>query len=145
LFLTQDYSSNGLYKIILNEDGRHRLVTVDDLVPVYDQSNEHVWEVEEPWKIILLKVWACLNDGYDNIFKRHQPFRALEYFTGNNWRFYNLEREGSKWINHFKDVLNVCYIVLQTKDLLTVHQMGLVPDSACYTIVSIHSDQERGV
>ena len=92
-------------------------MTVDDLVPVYDESNEHVWEVEEPWKMILLKVWACLNDGYDNILKRHKPFRALEYFTGNNWRFYNLEREGSKWINDFKDVLNVCYVVLQTKNL----------------------------
>ena len=90
MFITQDFSENGLYKVILNEDGRYRLVTVDDMIPVLNESNQHLWGIEEPWKMILLKVWACLNEGYDNILKNHRPFNFLEYFTGNNWKYFNL-------------------------------------------------------
>lgn len=116
LFLTQNYSENGLYQVIVNEGGRFKLVSVNDLVPVFDDSNEHLWGIEEPWKMILLKVWACLNGGYGSILKTYKPFHFLEYFTSSNWRYYNLQREGFRWVNKFKDTLDICYIVLQTKN-----------------------------
>lgn len=35
MFLNQDYAEDGLYEIIVNDDGRFRTIIVDDEVPVF--------------------------------------------------------------------------------------------------------------
>ena len=35
LFLTQNYQEEEMYKISINEDGRFRIITVNDMVPVF--------------------------------------------------------------------------------------------------------------
>jgi hypothetical protein len=48
---------------------------VDDIVPLYKKDRDSIWglEIEEPWQLILAKVWAKKVGGYENI-KHTKPF-----------------------------------------------------------------------
>jgi|JI9StandDraft_1071089.scaffolds.fasta_scaffold2071352_1 hypothetical protein len=38
MFITQDFSPDGLYEVIINQNGRFETDVVDDWIPVYEDS-----------------------------------------------------------------------------------------------------------
>lgn len=68
-FITQNFSENGFYHVIINNKGRFETDVVDDIVPVYENSLEPIWgmELDQAWQIILLKFWAKRSGGYNNV------------------------------------------------------------------------------
>ena len=102
--------------MIFNKDGRFETEVVDDLIPVYEESEEPIWgmDLNHPWQLILLKVWAKISKGYYNV-KNGKPFEFIEAFTNSNWKYFNLAREGSAFLNRYHDKIHHGKFVLKTK------------------------------
>lgn len=51
LFLTPEFTPNGMYRVIVNIQGQFRVVVVDDIIPVYESSMQPIWGLdrEVPW------------------------------------------------------------------------------------------------
>lgn len=77
-FITQNLEQNGFYHVIINNQGRFETDVVDDVIPVYADSHEPIWDMEldQCWQIILLKFWAKRSGGYDKV-KNAPPFNFL--------------------------------------------------------------------
>lgn len=43
LFITPDFTNNGMYKIIANVQGEFRVIVIDDMIPVYENNMEPIW------------------------------------------------------------------------------------------------------
>lgn len=54
---------------------------MDDIIPVFRKNEEPIWGkyLLEPWQVILIKMWAKINEGYSNLINSN-PFAFLEYF-----------------------------------------------------------------
>ena len=140
MFITQDFQESGRYEMVVNVDGRFEAVTVDDYVPVYENTEEPIWgmELKYPWQLIIVKVWAKRCKGYDNILST-DPMDFLSSFTNSNWKYFNLAREpgfldyfqGKKWGE----------IVLKTKDNPDVRRSGLAPNEVGYKLINIQKTE----
>jgi hypothetical protein len=77
-FITQNFASNGQYEIIANEEGHFQIQIIDDYIPVYADNLDPIWNtgVNNPWLLLLLKVWAKQNGSYFRI-KMARPFSFL--------------------------------------------------------------------
>lgn len=53
-------------------------------------------DITQAWKIILLKFWAKKNGSYEKV-KKIPPFQFIEFFTNSNWKYFNLNKEGSEF------------------------------------------------
>ena len=76
-FITQDWSQDGIYHLVVNSEGRLKVVTVNDMVLVHKNTAEHIWGITKPWKMILIKLWATLNGGYHKIKDNYKPFSII--------------------------------------------------------------------
>ena len=139
MFITQDFQEDGRYELVVNTDGRFEHLAVDDYVPVYEETEEPVWEMslKWPWQLVLAKAWAKHCGGYEQMLNA-PPMEFLSSFTNSNWRYYNLTREadfldkfhGKEW----------CESVLRTKDSPEVYRAGLAPNQVGYELVSIQKN-----
>ena len=80
--------------MIVNYEGRYHTEVVDDYIPVYEKTLEPVWtrDLQNPWLNLLIKMWAKLKGGYQEI-KNTNPMDFLRTFSNSNWRYYNLTKE----------------------------------------------------
>ena len=140
MFITQDFQDSGRYEMVVNVDGRFEAVTVDEYVPVYENTEEPIWgmELKYPWQMIIVKVWAKRCNGYDNILSTN-PMDFLSSFTNSNWKYFNLAREP----NFLDNYLNKKYgeIVLKTKDNPDVRRSGLAPNEVGYDLINIQKNE----
>lgn len=115
---------------------------VDDRIPVYEHNLEPIWGLsyDRPWEIILIKAWAKKLQGYSNI-KNSQPFVFVESFSNSNWKFYNLSREGKKFLHFYADRYQHGRIFLKTKNSKEVKDSGLIPNECAYELMGINKDQ----
>ena len=115
--MTQDFTSHGLYQIIINQNGRFETDVVDDLIPVYEETLDPIWgmDIEHAWQIILLKFWAKKNRGYNKV-KEIPPFQFIQFFTNSNWKYYNLQREGQYFLEYYTGKIPNGKFVLKTKN-----------------------------
>lgn len=93
MFITQDYSEHGRYEVIVNNEGRFELEVVDDLIPININSGLPILnlDIRQPWLLILVKVWAKRNGGYNRL-KNGKCFEFISAFTNSNWKYYNLSK-----------------------------------------------------
>ena len=106
---------------------------VDDYIPVDAETLEPIWgtTMMQAWQIILIKLWAKLNGGYREIHST-PPFDFLEHFSNPNWKFFNLQKEGTRFLANYTEKKQDYKIVLKTKATNIVYTSGLVPDTAAY-------------
>jgi hypothetical protein len=80
--------------VIVNYEGRFVTEVVDDFIPVEKETLMPIWgmDINEPWLLILTKVWAKRKGGYLNL-KKNDNFEFIKCFSNSNWRYYNLGRE----------------------------------------------------
>lgn len=64
--------------MIYNRDGRFETEVVDDLIPIYQETGDPIWgmDIKLPWQLILLKFWAKISKGYNNVASR-QAFEFI--------------------------------------------------------------------
>ena len=98
LFTSARFNPTGRYTIIAQVNGSYRAVAIDDMVPVYESTNRPLWGMDSecPWAILLLKVWAQINGGYQTLVNC-QPFEFIRTITFPNWklRILQIEPRGS--------------------------------------------------
>lgn len=137
-FITQNFASNGQYEIIANEEGHFQIQIIDDYIPVYADNLDPIWNtgVNNPWLLLLLKVWAKQNGSYFRI-KMARPFSFLECFSNSNWKFYNIAKEGLEFLNTYTGKVEIGKFVLKTKNNSSVSDSGLIPNCAGYEIAQI--------
>lgn len=94
IFLNTYFQHLGIYNIIAQVNGHYRLVTVDDMIPVYEGTNQPLWgmSLEYPWQLLLLKAWALTNGGYLTL-QNCNPFEFVRTFSYPNWKTKALLRE----------------------------------------------------
>lgn len=138
LFLTQDFAKDGLYEIIINQNGRYETDVVDDWIPVYEDTLEPIWgmDMDQAWQIILLKFWAKKNQSYLKI-KEIPPFQFIEFFTNSNWKYFNLNNEGIPFLAKYTGKTPYGKFVLKTKNTQKVFESGLIPNSAGYELIDL--------
>lgn len=68
--------------MIVNMDGKYQMEVIDDVIPVYEDSQEPVWShyLKETWHLLVIKLWAKIKGGYYRL-KDTQPFEFIEHFT----------------------------------------------------------------
>ena len=56
---------------------------------------EPIWglDVEEAWKIMLIKVYAKIKGGYDKILHERKPFDFIDVFSDGIYKYFNLAHE----------------------------------------------------
>lgn len=60
---------------------------IDDYMEFDTEKNEivaHKILVDQPWMHIILKVWAKINHGYDNLYEC-EPFLFVKTFSFPDW------------------------------------------------------------
>lgn len=87
----QTINQKGFYHVAAVKEGRIIKKTVDDYV-YYDEITKkvhcHPFLEDKPWVHIILKVWAKLNKGYENLPKA-SPFSFIKAFTYPDWSVFN--------------------------------------------------------
>lgn len=91
LFTSSEFDPQGNYKVIAQVRGEYKVVTVDDRVPVHQETGKPLWEMDPecPWAILLLKVWAYINGGYQTLMYC-QPYEFIRTFSYPNWKLRTL-------------------------------------------------------
>lgn len=91
--MTQDYQKSGKYTVIVNIDGRFEVITVDDFIPIHKDTLCPIWDMSynNPWELILIKVWAKKLKGY-NLIPQARPFEFIEAFSNPTWKYFNINR-----------------------------------------------------
>ena len=84
IILNKEYTSDGIYKIILFIDNEFKIVYIDDFFPCIKNSN--VLYFIKPsnfsfWPLLIEKAWAKINGGYQNIINLW-PCDLLKALTG---------------------------------------------------------------
>ena len=99
-FITRNFSKEGIYEFVINRDGRWVNEIVDDYIPIYEKTKEPIWglDVNESWKIILIKLFAKIRGGYDKILHEAKPFDFIEVFSNTTWKFFHI---GNDTLNFF--------------------------------------------
>jgi len=73
------------------KEGRIIKKTIDDYV-YYDEVTHKIYGSplleDKPWVYIVLKVWAKMNLGYDNL-SMCKPFSFIRAFTFPDWSIFN--------------------------------------------------------
>lgn len=82
IIFNSSFSENGRYEMIVNMDGKYQMEVIDDVIPVYEDSQEPVWShyLKETWHLLVIKLWAKIKGGYYRL-KDTQPFEFIEHFT----------------------------------------------------------------
>jgi hypothetical protein len=93
-------------------------------------------DIGNAWQIILLKFWAKKNRSY-SLIKKIPPFRFIEFFTNSNWKYFNLQKEGPKFLKENCGKTNIGRFVIKTKNTKEVESSGLIPNSAGYEILDM--------
>ena len=87
----QTINEKGFYHVAAVKEGRIIKKTVDDFV-YYDETTRtihaHPFLDDKPWVHIILKVWAKLNKGYENL-PLASPFQFIRAFTYPDWSVFN--------------------------------------------------------
>ena len=84
LILNKEYTSDGLYQIILFIDGEFQIVLIDDYFPCIKNSNILYFIKTSNfafWALLIEKAWAKVNGGYQNIINLW-PCDLLKALTG---------------------------------------------------------------
>jgi hypothetical protein len=92
--------------------------------------------LERPWELIILKVWAKRLGGYKNLFNA-KPFEFTESFSNSNWKYYNLSKEGLKFLTYYEPRHTNGKIILKTKNASEVTSAGLIKNQASYELVRL--------
>ena len=84
IILNKEYTSDGIYEIILFIDNEFKMVYIDDFFPCIKNSN--VLYFNKPsnfsfWPLLIEKAWAKINGGYQNIINLW-PCDLLKALTG---------------------------------------------------------------
>ena len=84
IILNKEYTSDGIYKIILFIDDEFKIVYIDDFFPCIKNSN--ILYFIKPsnfsfWPLLIEKAWAKVNGGYQNIINLW-PCDILKALTG---------------------------------------------------------------
>ena len=135
-----------MFEVIINRCGRIETEIVDDLIPFYAEDQTSLWglTLDEPWKLILGKVWAKIKGSYHQV-SRARPFEFLENFTLFNWKYYNLSIDGKQFLtyNHHR-LFSEVKIILKTKQSQEVEKAGLLPGKYCYHINRFTTYENEG-
>lgn len=87
----QTINSKGFYHVAAVVEGRIIKKTVDDFV-YYDEITKkvhsHPFLEDKPWIHIILKVWAKINKGYEEM-DQASPFDFIRAFTYPDWSIFN--------------------------------------------------------
>lgn len=65
-------NNEGIYQLIIKENGIPKALIIDDFVPVYKESNRPVFcksHGREVWVMLVEKAWAKLKGSYGNMLK----------------------------------------------------------------------------
>jgi len=67
------------------------VITVDDRIPVYEDTLEPIWGLnfQNPWELILIKAYAKKQGGYSKLWSTN-PFNFIESVSNPTWKYYNL-------------------------------------------------------
>lgn len=73
------------------KSGRIIKKTIDDYI-YYDENAKQIYcsplLEDKPWIHIILKIWAKMNGGYENL-AQCKPFSFLRAFTFPDWSIFN--------------------------------------------------------
>lgn len=108
IFRTKEINPQGFYEIVLFIDGEWQIVYVDDLFPVFKDTNLIAFagsNGNELWVLLLEKAWAKVNGGYSNIAGGWATEVFLT-FTG----------YASKMLPHFEYSIDDLWTVLKSAD-----------------------------
>jgi hypothetical protein len=78
IILNSSFSENGRYEIVANIDGKYELEVIDDVIPIYEDSQDPVWShyLKETWQLLVVKLWAKIKGGYCRLKDSH-PFELI--------------------------------------------------------------------
>lgn len=135
----QTVNQKGFYHVAAVKEGRIIKKTVDDYV-YYDEITKSIYShpflEDKPWIHIIVKVWAKLNKGYENL-PTASPFQFIKAFTYPDWSVFNPSVENLetviKQLSSSKKNNDFTYIV-KTKDDPRLGKFGLIPNNASYLI-----------
>jgi hypothetical protein len=93
LYLIEPETVNekGYYHVAVVKEGRIIKKTIDDYVYFDERTRRiyaHPFLEDKPWTHILLKTWAKMNKGYENILAP-SPFQFAKAFTFPDWGVFN--------------------------------------------------------
>jgi len=83
LFITQEYQSNGLYRLRLAKNGQWQEVIVDDYIPCYPHGGPMFSRAhgDELWVMLLEKAYAKVHGCYKSL-SGGLPVEAMMDLTG---------------------------------------------------------------
>ena len=110
----------GYYEIVVWKEGRLTKDIIDDYIEFDNETNKPIgFDLDNvhPWMLILLKMWAKVNNGYQNIYEA-EPFGFLKTFSYPDWETINVNIEDDEnLINKLSKVQSKEeYYVAVTKD-----------------------------
>ena len=141
----QTINEKGFYHVAAVKEGRIIKKTVDDFV-YYDETTRtihaHPFLDDKPWIHIILKVWAKLNKGYENL-PLASPFQFIRAFTYPDWSVFNPGLENLESVimrfSASKKNNDFTYIA-QTKQDPKVGIFGFIPQCASYLITGYYQE-----
>jgi hypothetical protein len=112
-------------------------------------------DLEQPWQLIILKFWAKRNyvlardykydmatrGGYAGV-KNSNPFEFINTFTSSNWKFVNLGIDCSTFLRTNVNKVHKAHFILKSKNSNHVKDSGLIPNEACYELVSLVEEEQ---